>query len=405
MDGTFRVRDATNYDTSIPPAFAECLNMTVRLLVLAFSIVALPRLGAAPTELDSPDYRKAKELVHRFRDDRFSVREAASKQLLVMGRAAKRALLEAKDDADAEVAQRCRRLLPLLIAEDLKARIDAFTADTDGKQEHDLPGWKRYQKLVGKEKESRELFAQMLKTNSRIFEQYEFEPTQFGSLYAARCAELAVGGGGRLRSPPPTVGDAAMLFFFDSDPEFAKPGQNNRYLGNLLYQPVFRTALRDPKSVPLRTLFFLWMESRDDPNTVTVALTLVQEFALKEGIPLTIRIVNDKLQNSYYRAQAITVLGKLGSKEHGKDLTNLFTDDLPLQPFNLKGKNGTVQLRDVALAMAIHLHGQKPKEFGFEFVDNESNLWSYYNLGFESDEKREASLKKWKNWAEDQNKK
>lgn len=379
--------------------------MTARLLIVGILIGLQPQVGAALTEGDSPDYKKAVELIRQLGNKRFSVREAASKQLLGMGRAAKIALLEAKDDADPEVAERCRKLLPILIAEDLKSRTDAFAADVDGKQTHDLPGWDRYQKLVGKDKEARDLFLQMLRSNPRLFEQYEFDPANFPSAYETRCAEMPLQGSTKLRGQPPSAGDVAVLFFFGSDPAYSKLLENNRYLANLLYQPVFQTALRGSKGSPLRALFFLWMEHRDDPNTVTVALSLIQQFTLKEGIPLTARILNDKSQNAYFRAQAMAVLGKLGAKENAKDFVKVLKDETQLQPFTLKGKTGVVQLRDVALAMSIHLNGQQPKEFGFEFLDKDSNLWSYYHLGFESDESRGEAFKKWQKWVEDQNKK
>jgi hypothetical protein len=379
--------------------------MFARLTALGLLLLAQAGLVAEANEKDDPDFKKATELIRKLRDDRFVVRESASKKLLAMGRAAKTALIAGKNDPDPEVADRCRKLLPIILAEDLKVRIDAFVADTEMKKEHTLPGWAEYQKVVGKEKDARELFVQMLQSNPKLFETFEFEPEQFGHKYAIRSGEMMQQGIGRIRGQPLTTGDMGTLFFFGLDPAMSKLLTNQQYLGNLLYQPVFQNQIREARGIPLRTLFFKWMEHRDDPNTVSVALSLVQQFNMKEGLNLAVRSMKDKQQNAYYRAQAMTVLGKVGGKEYVKEFEKLFDDDVSIQPFNLKGKQGAIQVRDVALAMSVHLNGQKTKDYGFEFLDHETNIWSYYYLGFESDDKRNESIKKWKSWLEDQSKK
>ena len=74
-------------------------------------------------------------------------REEAHAELAKMGRLARPAPLEAAaSDPDPEVRFRCSRLLPKAGADDLKARLDTFLADTEGKYEHDLPGLKQFRK-------------------------------------------------------------------------------------------------------------------------------------------------------------------------------------------------------------------------------------------------------------------
>ena len=48
---------------------------------------------------------------------------------------------------------------------ELLAGIAGLLADTEGTDEHDLPGWDRYRRDVGNDDASRKLFAEMLKAN------------------------------------------------------------------------------------------------------------------------------------------------------------------------------------------------------------------------------------------------
>ena len=81
-------------------------------------------------------------------------------------------------------------------------------------------------------------------------------------------------------------------------------------------------------------------------------------------------------------------------KEDAKLLVPLLTDDTTLRA--AAGTNGEIQLRDTALAMAVHLTGRDLKEFGFESRSplNTTTL-SYYNQWFPSDEARTKAFEKW----------
>jgi hypothetical protein len=374
---------------------------------LSLTTLSLAAPNTTPTDSNSPEFQKAMNLIRQLRDDRFATREMAARKLVAMGRDAKAALLVGKEDSDPDVADRCRRILPQAIAADLQARIDAFLKDKEGKQKHDLPVWTEYQTLVGKDNDSRLLFVEMLKSNHELFEQFEMDSKRFPDKYAARCNEMIqfifTGGG---RNQGPNLGDMATMFFFGSYPENAKATANNQYLGNVLWQPVFQNTIRATgKGVPFKKLFFTWMDNRTDVNSQSQCLSIIQQFNLKEGIGFAAKMMKDKNNQMYMRAQALTVVGKMGGKDHIPDMEALLDDDTQVQQFNLNNIQGTVEIRDIALAMAIHLKGQKPKEFGFELLQNEQQLWQYYFLGFETADKRKASQKKWKDWLEAEKKK
>jgi len=375
-----------------------------------FSLICIvPGASAAapasnPNEPNSPEFKRATDLIHQLGSGRFSVREAAAKQLLEMGRSARGALQVGQHDPDPEVADRCRRLLPQAAYADFQVRLDAFLADKDGKQKHDLPGWDRFQKLMGKDKEGRELFAEMLKSNSELFVGLEIDPKSFPEKYAAHCQELSAAmfapklGGVRTQPKP---AELATVFFLGTEPDSARAIRNNQMVGNLLWQPAFQNTIRNgPAAEPFKKLFLAWMEQRTDVNSVSQCLAMVQQLNIKEGVDFAARVMKNKEMQVYVRAQAATVLGKMGGKEHITPLEGLLDDDTQVGNFNMNGQLCITQMRDVALAMIIHLSGQKPQEFGFEFLKNQSNtVFSYPYLGFADDKERSAARTKWKEWA------
>jgi hypothetical protein len=372
-------------------------------------VCILPASSAAapagnPNDPNSPEFKRAADLIRQLGSGRFTVREAAARQLLEMGRSARGALQVGTHDPDPEVADRCRRLLPQAAYADFQVRLDAFLADKDAKQEHDLPGWDRFQKLMGKDKDGRELFAEMLKTNAELFVGLELDPKSFPDKYAGRCQELtslmfAPQPGGVRAQPKP--GDLAAVFFFGAEPDNARAIRNNRLVGNLLGQPAFQNTIRNgPAAEPFKKLFLAWMEQRTDVNSVSNCLSMVQQLNIKEGVDFAARVMKNKEMQVYVRAQAATVLGKMGGKEHIAPLEGLLDDETQVSNFNLNGQPGATQMRDVALAMIIHLSGEKPQDFGFEFLKNHpGTIFSYHYLGFADDKARSAARKKWKEWA------
>src|SRR5262249_46381809 len=148
-------------------------------------------------------------------------REQASEALLKIGRSAKLALLEGLKHPDIEVQQRCQRLLISILEQDFKARLDAFIADKDGKQEHDLPSWKRYRTLIGDDSASRELFIEIVKVNRDLLQEADSAPKKAGDRLAGEIQTLFQ----RLFQPVPgdrrqlSQAEVAMVLFVASDPE------------------------------------------------------------------------------------------------------------------------------------------------------------------------------------------
>src|SRR5437764_1072700 len=120
-------------------------SYTPLVVLLCLGLGGFARGNESP--LSPAEHRKALGLVRQLGDSSFPAREEASKQLFRMGLAVKDVLVEGSRDPDLEVRRRCRELLPAVLEADRQARLDAFIADREGKQDHHLPGWQRYRKI------------------------------------------------------------------------------------------------------------------------------------------------------------------------------------------------------------------------------------------------------------------
>jgi hypothetical protein len=157
------------------------------LAVLLVGLCATAGVAAPPNPKDlaipPQELAKARELVKRLGSEVYQEREDAFAELAKMGRLARPALLDGvRSDPDPEVRSRCSRLLPKAGADDLKARIDTFLADTEEKHEHELPGLKQFRKQVGTDKAARDLFIEIIKNphNRVLLKALDKSPAEAG---------------------------------------------------------------------------------------------------------------------------------------------------------------------------------------------------------------------------------
>src|SRR5207237_7662347 len=119
---------------------------------------------------------------------------------------------------------------------------------------------------------------------------------------------------------------------------------------------------------------------------------------VKEGMDLALRLLDQK---DFAGGMAIVAVGRLGTKEHLGLLEPLLTNNTVLLNVNFNNKPGTTEVRDVALAMMVHLTGQPIKDYGYEFFRGTNNDVVYMApvyLAFADPAKRDAAFKKWQEW-------
>lgn len=372
-----------------------------RILTGAFG--AFMAFGGLAFADDASDSARAAALIRQLGDRSFAAREQASVQLTAMGLAAKAALREGVKNADPEVRRRAEQILKIVLAIDFQARLEAFRADKEDKQEHDLAGWKHYRKLVGSDAASRELFIQMLQTNASLLEEAQTKPKEAAEQLANRCQAQMRGAfipanGGNPRAIQ--LGDVATALFLEADPDLAIPTEIRQKTCALLYQPALQNGLRNAApNAPIRKLVSAWLTQCAGTMMSADILRFCIHVDIKEGLGLALKLLKD---NDLAQGMAILAVGKWGTKEQLPLLENLLDDKTTLGNFGMNNIRGTTEMRDVALAMLVRRTDQQAKDYGFaclhfhqgQMLFQMGPIW----MGFTDDAKRAAAIKKYRDW-------
>ncbi len=368
-----------------------------------------------------PDPAKISELVQKLGSGSYRARETATRALARIGVPAKVELLKALESSDAEVRYRARLILSEVLELDFKVRLEAFIDDVHGKREHDLPGWQRFREQVGDGPVSRRLFADMVRSEPALLEAGELGGQYAGAAFEGRCQQIQEGMRvpGRQAERQVQVGTVAALLFVGGQNKVDISMPAAMSVTNFCYQQPFRQAIAGGDSAPvLKKLVGGWVR-RDFASDSTAAyqtMMLALQFNVREGIEPALAMIKDGGGNPHMRQYALLVVGKFGSSDDIQRLEPLLSDQAicaqqqiavpteiakedPTNPKAMKNEMMETQIRDVALAVIIHLCGQKPADFGFQRVQpNSTVLFNTATLGFTSQEQRAAALNKWQQW-------
>ena len=392
---------------------------------------------------------RAQFLVQQLGSDSYRDRDRATRELEQMGRLALAALDSARESPDPEVRLRAGILYPRAEADELKARINTFLSDQAGKYAHDLPGWNSFARMAGNDKQSRDLFAAILrnKANHELLQALRITPSmqteRVGGLaggialvVAERPPEKAlsqailarrqamqmglnmvnpgIAVGGVYRPPMPELPDIALLLLAESlISERAIPQGGVQYhLANYFFQPNGREAMSGsgPFGQAVRRLTLNWMESRDGPLGAANALTIaqIQNLPPEEVARFAARILNLPGAQAWNKAHAASMIARHNAQKYLPDLVRQFKDTTVLVrggPNN--GVNDDLYVKDVALAMALLLTGQKPADYGLTAQQTQDAArYGYTNYRFikdavsEPEVKRMTAFAKWTAWQE-----
>ena len=403
-----------------------------------FTVPVLVLLAAAPAAFgESPDpasltvppelVAKARDLVRQLGSPVYRDRDRATRELARMGRLALPALAVAATAEDTEVSHRAAWLLARAEADDLRAKVEAFLADTGGKYRHDLPGWDALRGVAGDDQDSRALFAEIVKNpgNRDVLlalrpdmDSADREVELTRAIAARRQAIYLQGsqplpnGGFVYRVVTPELPVVALLFLAES-----LVTEKRLPVGGYYYNPANYLNLPAAKELMagrgsgssdavFRKLVLRWLDTRDGPQGTYAAMNAALNLNLA---PETItryaaRVLTTDGNSHFYRYRAAALIAQHGGKQHLPALTKLFGDDTRL----LFAQNGQaeVQVRDFALAMALVLTGQDPKAYGLDAQQgaNAALRFSYTYHRFypddkvTTDQKRAAAFAKWRGW-------
>ena len=217
--------------------------------------------GGEPNQADSVDiYARAVTLVQDLGDERFSIRERATSQLIEMGLPARKALEDGRQHADREIRYRCERILAIVEELDFQRRLAAFAAGrTDG--EDDLPGWTHFRTAFGDDGEARAFFVEMQKAEPGVLKAVEEGPQGVGKTVDLRCAELQQV---QRVSQQISLGSIAALLFAAGDKDVHLNLQTGPILCQFCYRPELQNAMNDTaKRKFARGMLGTWIKRAD----------------------------------------------------------------------------------------------------------------------------------------------
>jgi hypothetical protein len=375
-----------------------CACCRVAALIIA---CAVRPLLAADAATDSE--ASAKTLIEKLGNRQFSERETATDRLVEMDVSIRPLLERAMKSSDAEVRSRSRRVLLVINERDLQNRLAAFAADTEDKLHLTLPGWLRYQQIVGKDKAARELFVDMFRAEPRLMEATESRLQSVNELLAERARELYttfyLGGG---VSRPASATSIAAILLVASDPQVALNGDAPFLISSLTQQGVYFTTGNNLRADQYKRILGAWI-TRDtsDTNVLWQSLSTALAQNLPEGRALARNVLGKQTLPPQMKQQAISLLARTGDKTDATLLVPLLDDASILQNNNPNGQHDrdNVKVADYAMAIMMHLTGQKPKDFGMDRADLQQG-WNLKveTISFRTEEDREAVSKKWKSW-------
>jgi len=402
-----------------------------RVVTLAFcGLWALPAWGATPDPKDlivpQQEISKARELIRRLGSEVYREREEAQADLAKMGRMARPALLEAAaSDPDPEVRFRCSRLLPKAGAEDLKARVETFLADSESKFEHDLPGLKQFRKIAGTDKDARDLFVEIVKSpyNLEMLQMLEKGTIEAGRAIADRRMAMwniaQPRNFGRVQPAQPLpLADIACLLVAETAVPYKDIPRSNMWshISGIMFinQKASTDAIGDsgkPHAEAYKRIISRWLDSREDAMELSnITYYLGQHLrGFKETLPLLRRIVTTDGVAGYARAQAMTqLIQQKGKEEIGLVKSFLANDSVATTVWfgNVPGQNPMQMqclLRDVSLAILIVQSKQQMTDYGFKFANGaiqnlNADVPNFGFYAFPNDEARHAAMMKFAFW-------
>jgi hypothetical protein len=307
------------------------------------------------------------------------------------------------------VSERCLQLLPQAAALERNEKLAALVRNPTAPPPTGLAGVTRFLQVVGDSPASRELYAELMHIHHRTVEAAEKNPRDAATQYQEFCQEAynryqADARVGRYSYDNVFSSRADMTFFLllSADARVRKNDGGNNWSYVMLYGTQLTKAISDKDGSPgLRKLFLHWLENEPQTYMQQQGFQLAAQAGMKEALPVLLKMIANKDRDKYGKAQVMTALTKLGSKEHMKVLEPYLSDTTSLGTINFGNAGGgvqqlSVQLRDVAMGVQVQLSGQKLTEYGFD--NRFGGGMHYYSFGFPDDASRDAAHKKWTEW-------
>lgn len=366
-------------------------------VVAGFLFIVQSTFGGDVAEL-TPD-----ELVQQLGDDSYTARSEAAEELRARGVKSEQALLNGLKSKDAEIHTRCIRLLGWIAHDVREKKLAEFIQGKPGP--FNLPGWGVIQKNAGDSTETRKFYA-------RLFREFESELLDFETADEDSALENATHLSewlstdklsGESVDPPLLV---AIVLMACSDKRILELRGGTSFRGTMqLYSILSRTNVKqiinDKKNTKvLKGLVAHWVMQNSESTYGGYAIKIGMSYGLREPcLQASRKMLTAKASSNSATPYAMLTIARFGETADAKYLEPFLTKNQTCHTWSnsrLSKKLIRTQTRDVALAVSIHLNGEDPADYGFNYLQrNDDTVFAIYCMGFTEDHEREAAHKKW----------
>jgi hypothetical protein len=361
---------------------------------------------SAPAEGEQPaDTATIEVLVRQLGDPSYALRQQAAKRLIEAGVKARALLTSALNDDDAEIRSRARQVLSQINDADFRARLAAFENDLDGRQNHTLPCWDRFRRHFGDDKVARILFAEMQQSERELLESLDTDPRLASDVLVARLKAIIESFQFQAlrdrNSATIDTGTICALLMVSGDDDVTIPDFEANQLYTLFKQAFQHSLNSSARSIIIKKMLGAWIVHNSTPSLAKLNLGLAFDLELHEGLTLALKLLagGGAGQQGGVKQDALLAVGVFGNHEQIAVVEPFLKDASPCLPQQAADANQS-QVRDVALAVLIHLSGQELKDYGLDHIQsNPKMLFQPGTITFTDPAARTEALKKWDRWA------
>jgi hypothetical protein len=270
-----------------------------------------------------------------------------------------------------------------------------------------MPDWERFVNITGDPKEALPVYVEMLRAEGGLFADRMFSSSELSVHLEERSKVLREACDGQLEEEYP-VASAAALMLIASDESVVLRRATSTNISESLQDSRFGKLVTDGfHAETLRGVASEWLKR---PGiAVDRPLLLSMEYQLPVGREIALKTLERPVY-SQSTAYSLLYLGLFKQTDALAVVEKVLNDESASRPvWPPKGKavvdvidgrkvpkSYTVQARDVALAVAIHLRGRLPREFGMKVMPSSVQLFSLDSMGFEKDLDRSAAFSKYR---------
>jgi len=378
------------------------------LLILCFALICC---SARPTPLLSQDL--IPQLIDELASRQFSTRQRAMATLIQLGPDVVPQLEEAMTNGNRELRLRAQLVLEALTLHPQQMEAFIQSGEKAALPQVARPAWDGFKQLAGTTSTARRLFVLMCKAEPELMLNLDRPVSITSRSITKRCKELQQVFRTYKRDGFPLGTVAALLFSggingVKVDEATVKtiywvcnynPFRNEMYTRNPNGTSQYR---RTPRSNILRQLFAVWMK-HGGSSDAQFGFNLAMQYDIKQCLPRAIDLVRAKDTPCHVAQMALVAITRFGTLVNLRDLETRIDDKSFCGAQERVGqKLHQTQLRDIALAGALLIADENPRNYGFTRISfiffqplGIDQQLDCSTVGFTSDEERVAPRKKY----------